>query len=129
MIGSNQIVHYHNHVSVPRPHYPRNASQDRKDGRAKRFERRYFLEAQGYDFGKVVERVAQLLDMVPKDVLRSGKQARTVMARSLVCFWANGELGMTTVEISNPLKIGQSAVSRSSLRGEKITTKNKFSLL
>jgi hypothetical protein len=39
------------------------ASRDRKDGRAKRFERRYFLEAQGYDFGKVVERVAQLLDM------------------------------------------------------------------
>ena len=77
----------------------------------------------------MVERVAQLLDMVPKDVLRSGKQARTVMARSLVCFWANGKLGMTTVEISNPLKIGQSAVSRSSLRGEKITTKNKFSLL
>lgn len=105
------------------------ASRDRKDGRAKRFERRYFLEAQGYDFGKVVERVAQLLDMPPKDVLRSGKQAKTVMARSLVCFWANRELGMSTVEISNQLKIGQSAVSRSSLRGEKIAEENKFSLL
>jgi len=86
-------------------------SRDREDGRAKRFERRYFLEAQGYDFGKVVERVAQLLDMAPKEVLRSGKQARTVMARSLVCFWANRELGMTTVDISNQLKIGQAAVS------------------
>jgi REP element-mobilizing transposase RayT len=99
------------------------------DASDERFERRYSLEAQGYDFGKVVERVAQLLDMAPKDVLRSGKQARTVMARSLVCFWANRELGMSTVEISNQLKIGQSAVSRSSLRGEKIAEENKFSLL
>jgi putative transposase len=99
------------------------------DSSDERFERRYFLEAQGYGFGKVVERVAQLLDMPPKDVLRSGKQAKTVMARSLVCFWANRELGMSTVEISNQLKIGQSAVSRSSLRGEKIAEENKFSLL
>lgn len=99
------------------------------DASNERFERRYSLEAQGYDFGKVVERVAQLLDMAPKDILRSGKQARTVMARSLVCFWANRELGMSTVEISNQLKIGQSAVSRSSLRGEKIAAENKFSLL
>lgn len=99
------------------------------DASNERFERRYSLEAQGYDFGKVVERVAQLLDMAPKDILRSCKQARTVMARSLVCFWANRELGMSTVEISNQLKIGQSAVSRSSLRGEKIAEENKFSLL
>jgi len=63
------------------------------------------------------------------EVLRSGKQARTVMARSLVCFWANRELGMTTVDISKQLKIGQAAVSRSSLRGEKIAEENKFSLL
>jgi chromosomal replication initiation ATPase DnaA len=104
-------------------------SRDRKDGRAKRFKRRYSLEAQGYDFDKVVGRVAELLDMPPKEVLRSGKQARTVMARSLVCFWANRELEMSTVEISNQLKIGQSAVSRSSLRGEKIVEENKFSLL
>jgi REP element-mobilizing transposase RayT len=99
------------------------------DASDERLERRYALEAQGYDFNKVVERVAELLSMPPKDVLRSGKQARTVMARSLVCYWANRELGMSTVDISKQLKIGQSAVSRSSLRGEKIAEENKFSLL
>ena len=36
---------------------------------------------------------------------------------------------MTTVEIARSLKICQSAVSRSSLRGEKIAEENQFRLL
>lgn len=94
-----------------------------------RFERKYLLQARGYGFSEVVERVANLLDLEVNEVLRSGKQPHIVEARSLVCFWANRELGMTTVEIARRLGICQSAVSRSSLRGEKIAEKNSFMLI
>lgn len=94
-----------------------------------RLERRYVLEARGYDFKQVVERVAQVMNMKVSDVLKRSKDPKTVKARSLLCFWANRELGITTVEISRRLKVSQSAVSRSSMRGEKIALQNGFHLL
>jgi REP element-mobilizing transposase RayT len=93
-----------------------------------RLERRYALEAQGYDFGTVVERVTKVLDMEARDVLGRGKDPQTVKARSLLCYWANRELGMTTVELSHRLRVCQSAVSRASLRGEKIAIQNNLQL-
>jgi REP element-mobilizing transposase RayT len=93
-----------------------------------RLERRYALEAKGYDFDQVIERVAQVLNMNVSDVLKRSKDPQTVKARSLLCFWANRELGMTTVEISHRLKVSQSAVSRASMRGEKLSLQNNFHL-
>jgi putative transposase len=94
-----------------------------------RLERRYDLEAQGYDFDTVVERVSNVLDMEARDVLRRGKDPQTVKARSLLCYWANRELGMTTVELSHRLRVCQSAVSRASSRGESIAIQNNLKLL
>ena len=94
-----------------------------------RLERRYALEAKGYDFEQVVERVAQVMNMNASDVLKRSKDSQTVKARSLLCFWANRDLGMTTVEISRRLKLCQSAVSRSSMRGEKLALRNGFHIL
>jgi REP element-mobilizing transposase RayT len=93
-----------------------------------RLERKYHLKAKGYDFSTVVERVAQLLDLKVNDILRPGKQRQIVKARSLICFWANRELGMTTVDIAKRLGVCQSAVSRSLLPGEKIAEENKFKM-
>ena len=93
-----------------------------------RLERRYALEAKGYDFDQVIQRVAQVLNMEVSDVLKRSKDPHTVKARSLLCFWANRELGMTTVDISHHLKVSQSAVSRASMRGEKIALQNGFHL-
>ena len=94
-----------------------------------RLERRYALEAKGYDFEQVVERVAKVMNMNASDVLKRSKDSQTVKARSLLCFWANRELGMTTVEISHRLKLSQSTVSRSSMRGEKLALRNGFHIL
>jgi len=96
------------------------------DSENERLELLYILEAKGYDFGMVVKRVAAILGMKAEDVLRSGKQAISVKARSLVSYWANRELGMTTVQIAERLNIYQSAASRSSLRGEKIAKNNQL---
>jgi len=93
-----------------------------------RLERRYALQAKGYDFEQVIERVAQVLNINVSDVLKRSKDPQTVKARSLLCFWANREIGITTVEISHRLKFSQPAVSRASMRGEKIALQNDFHL-
>jgi len=93
-----------------------------------KLERRYALEANGYDFNTVVSKVAELLGIDVVDVLSRGKAPQTVKARSLLCYWANRELGMTTVELSKQLRICQSAVSRASQRGERIANENNFRL-
>jgi len=59
-------------------------------------ERRYRLRAMGYYFEKLVERVAELLTIEPREVMSSGKQPHRVRARSLLCYWA-----VTYLEMSN----------------------------
>ena len=93
------------------------------------FERNYLFKARGYDFNTVVDRVAEVLGIKRAEVLSSGRQPRRVQARSLVCFWASRELGMSMVELSKRLKISQPTVSQSANRGEKIAKENKLNLL
>ena len=86
-----------------------------------KLEQKYDLKAKGYDFDRVMERVAKGPSF--------GKSPQTVKARSLLCFWAHRKFGMTTIEIGRKLNIGQSAVSRSSMRGQTIERENQFELL
>jgi hypothetical protein len=46
------------------------------------------------DFEHVVNRVAELLDVSPDQVLAGGKYRKTVATRSLLCFWATTELAI-----------------------------------
>ncbi len=85
-----------------------------------RLVRRYYLQAQGVDFDNITERVAKIFRLKPEQVLSSGKQPQRVKARSLLCYWAVRELEMTGAIIARKLKITNSAVSRSIVRGEKI---------
>lgn len=91
-----------------------------------RLERRAFLQAMGYDFERLVKRVAALFEMPLTEVLREGKYARTVEARSVLCFWANRELGIRTVELARRLKIAQPTVTQSVARGEKLVAEKRF---
>ena len=92
-------------------------------------EQKYDLKAKGYDFDWVTERVAEVMSVEIEQVTAFGKSPQTVNARSLLCFWANRKLGMTTIEIGRKLNISQSAVSRSSMRGQTIERENGFGLL
>jgi putative transposase len=56
-------------------------------------------------------RVAELLDLKPEQVLAVGKYKKMVAARSLFCFWATSELGISQSELGKKLKISQPAVS------------------
>lgn len=91
--------------------------------------RRYALKAKGYDFAKVVTRVADIFGLSPSDILRPGKYPLTLRARSLLCYWSNTELGMTTMEIGLKLRICPSAVTKAAQRGEKLAVENHYSLI
>jgi hypothetical protein len=91
-------------------------------------ERRYHLQARGFDFEKVLYRVSKLFDIDVQQILLSGKQPLRVKARSLVCYWAVKELGMAATAVAKKLHITQPAVSKAVQRGEKLALNNKFSL-
>jgi len=91
-----------------------------------RLERRAMLQAMGYDLDRLAERVAQLFEMPIGEVLRRGRYVRTVPARSVLCFWANRELGISTVELAKRLKIAQPTVTQSIARGEKIVAEKQL---
>jgi len=83
------------------------------------FERRYRYRALGYDYHWLVGRVAALFQIPEKEVTRQGRYPATVEARSVLCYWAMRELGMSTVELSGRLHISQPTASQSVKRGEK----------
>ncbi len=92
-------------------------------------EQKYDLKAKGYDFDRVARRVAEVMTIDIDQVTAFGKSPQTVKARSLLCFWVHRKLGMTTIEIGRRLNISQSAVSRSSMRGQKIAKENQLELI
>ena len=73
--------------------------------------------------------MAVIFDMPLSEVLREGEYARTVAARSLLCYWANRELGITTVELARRLNLAQLTVSQSVDRGERIAAEKRVTLL
>lgn len=97
-------------------------------GQDERFERRYHLQAQGYDFDKVVDRVSKLFKMRSEEILSPGKQPERVRARSLVCYWAVKELGINGTAVAKLLGIIQPSVSRAVRRGEILALENGYSL-
>ncbi len=93
-----------------------------------KLERKYHLKARGFDFGRLISRVAELTGRKPDEVLASGKHRKVLVARSILCFWAVRELGMTQIQLARILKISQPAVSMAVVRGGKFTKDYDFCL-
>jgi len=99
------------------------------DKAREQMERRYRLQAEGFDFAKVVDCVSNLLNIDSKEILLTGKQPSRVKARSLVCYWAVQKLGMAGTEVAKRLDMTQPAVSKAVQRGEKLALENNLDLL
>ncbi|MFH1146397.1 MAG: transposase, partial [Pseudomonadota bacterium] len=91
-------------------------------------ERRYALKAGGVDIDFIAKRVATLLDIPEDTVWREGKFKDIVRARSLLCFWAARELGVSMASMARRLNISTVAVSKSVARGADIAKKEGFEL-
>ncbi len=91
--------------------------------------RKYALQAQGIDLDKIANRVADLLEIDIENVWASGKYHHIIKARSLLCYWAVRELGISMAFLSKKLNISIPAVSKSVIRGEKIAQDKNYKLL
>jgi len=92
------------------------------------FERKYRLKAKGVDIGRIAERVSDIMGMAPEAIWASGKQPKIVQARSLLCYWAASELGISQAWLSRKLGLSQPAVSLSVSRGRRIALENHYEI-
>jgi putative transposase len=96
---------------------------------AEKFERHYEIKRRGYNLDKISERAAMVCNVEIKDIFSKGKQKRKVKARSLFCYWASRELGISLTELARRLGISITGVSYSVERGELIARENNYQLM
>ena len=73
--------------------------------------------------------VAEVFEIEPDQIWKPSNQPLRVKAGSLVCYWAVRELGMSGTSVGKLLGLGQPAVSRAVVRGEKLTQYMNLSLI
>jgi len=66
-------------------------------------ERRDRLKAAGDDLKKLGGRVAEIFGIEADDSWMLGKYAKVVPARSLFCYWAVRELGVSATEMASTM--------------------------
>jgi REP element-mobilizing transposase RayT len=92
-------------------------------------ERRFELKALGYDLQRLAERAAEIFDMKIEEVFSPGRQARKVKVRSLVCFWAVKELGLSQTSLAQAFEMTVSGIGYAVVRGEMLAKENELSLI
>ncbi|MGD2272962.1 MAG: transposase [Desulfobacterales bacterium] len=88
--------------------------------------RKYRLAASGYDFAEVLRQVAGIFNLKPEEILLPSKQRQRVRARSLLCFWAVKELGLSETWLAQKLGTTQPSVSRAVQKGERLALDEKL---
>ena len=93
-----------------------------------KLDRYYDIKSQGYNIEKVEKRVMEIFG-VDKDVIYSkGRRKTQVAARSLLCYWAVRELGLTATELAKRFGMTQPAVSYAVSRRELIAKESNYLL-
>ena len=77
---------------------------------------------------RIAARVAEVLNMDQDEILSKGRQRKKVKARSLLCFWAARELGMSLTALAKILEMSIAGVGFAVERGELIAKKDNLNL-
>ena len=86
-------------------------------------ERKYQLKAEGFDMNYIAHGAARIAGISPEQIWTPGKHPEFVKARSLICYWATNELGVSQIGLRQHLGLSQSAISFSVKRGRTIVKK------
>jgi REP element-mobilizing transposase RayT len=92
-------------------------------------ERRYRLEAEGFDLDRVAGRVAKVMSIKPDLIWEMSRRPQVVAARDLLCYWTSKELGISATDLAKRLNLTQPAISIAVRRGEKRARKNRYLLV
>jgi REP element-mobilizing transposase RayT len=85
-----------------------------------RLKREEKVRRQGRDLAWLARQVATLSGLTPDEISRPSKRRPLVAARSLFCYWAVRDLGVTATAVAQALGCTQPAVSIAVRRGEQI---------
>jgi putative transposase len=90
------------------------------------FERKSLLKSQGWDLDKLAAHVAKLLEIDVSVVWSAGKYRHIVQARSLLCYWAVRDLGVSMTSLAKRVKLSVPAITQSVERGERLTKEKSY---
>ena len=79
-------------------------------------------------YSKPAQRVAVICAIDMEDMFSKGKQKNKVKARSLLCYWASRELGISHTELARRLGLSVPGVGYAVERGEFIARENNYQL-
>jgi len=83
-----------------------------------RLERKYELKALGYDLAALAKRVEEIFDMEKGEIYSPGKYRRLIKPRSVFCYWAVRELGLTATALAGKLGLTQSVSKQVGIKGQ-----------
>jgi len=93
-----------------------------------RMKKKYDLQARGFGLKDVVARVTQVMGIEEEKIWAAGRHREIVQARSLLCYWAVRELGVTMTSLARWMDQSVTAVGKAVIRGEKLVMANKYLL-
>jgi hypothetical protein len=91
-------------------------------------EKKSVYKRDGVDLEQAAQRTADLLHVSVEEIWLHRKKPNAVQARSLFCFWATRELGVSATAVAKRLGLSLSAVSRAAQRGERLMEENRWEL-
>ena len=103
--------------------------QQALEGQNEKLEDRCDLQSRGIDFHRAAKLVEAIYGLRLEDIQRGDKRPSSVRARSVLCYWAVVEIGMSATDVARLLSVGQPAVSRSVKRGQKIVQEMNLQLV
>ena len=89
----------------------------------------YRMKAEGHDFEKLIQRVAEIMHIHSEEILDSGKDRKRTQARSMLCYWATDRLGLSQTELAQILHLSQPAISQAVGRGRELVKAQPYSFL
>jgi putative transposase len=93
-----------------------------------KLEQKYALAAKGIGFEQLTQWVSKLTGVPVRAMVGPSKRRQTGKARSLLCFWAGRELGMSLTALAHRLEISVPTASVAAQRGEQIVDREKLEI-
>jgi putative transposase len=94
-----------------------------------KLERRYAIKKAGIDTTAIEKRVSDLFGLNVDQLYDHGRYKQLVEARSLFCYWARSDLGISGKELSLRFSISEPAVSSAIRRGQSIARERGYALV
>lgn len=92
------------------------------------YERRFMIKSKGYTLDTVIDMIAAMYDVTKDCILAKGRHPQKVEARSLFCYVASHDLGISVTELARLIGMTPSAITYAVERGKHIAEQRRFRL-